>query len=68
MLVSLFFTMIIHENKEAARKACEEYAREVAKLNERLGVWEENEDSCCAIYIQARYREPDGSTQIYTFD
>jgi len=47
--------MKIHPNLESAVEACKIYMTKTEKLREELGVWEENEDSCCAIYICAKY-------------
>jgi hypothetical protein len=52
--------MKIHPNKESAQKAIAEYLRRVSELSETLGVWEENEDSCCNIYAKAKYQDENG--------
>jgi predicted translin family RNA/ssDNA-binding protein len=47
----------LHQSREEAKKACQEYVEALLELQERLGVWEENEDSCSATYVYAEYLE-----------
>ena len=54
---------IIHENIEAARAACTEYVKAIYELQAKLGVWEENEDSCSATYTYARYYDERGNVR-----
>jgi hypothetical protein len=55
----------IHENLEAARKACQEYVHAISELSERLGIVEECDDSCCEIHISAKYKSDDGTILTY---
>lgn len=54
--------MKIHQNKQAALDAIEEYRAALAALSERLGVYDECEDSCCAIYASVQFYADDGKT------
>jgi hypothetical protein len=57
---------IIHANKEAAKEACREYSEAVSQLSAELGVQEECEDSCCAIYVKAQYYGENGEVLTYS--
>jgi hypothetical protein len=57
---------MVHPNKEAAIAACHEYNVEAEKLRQRLGVYEECEDSCCTTYIKTRYVDEHGKEQTYS--
>ena len=54
--------MIIHPNKEEALKALQEFRQTVNELAERLGIREECEDSCCAVYATVQFYADDGKT------
>jgi hypothetical protein len=56
---------LIYEDKARAKAACEEYVRTIHSLQEKLGVWEENEDSCSATWTYARYRDESGKVVDY---
>ena len=56
---------VIHESLAAAKAACEAYVKIMQNHLELLGVWEENEDSCAATYIYARYRDEAGQVKTY---
>lgn len=58
-------TDVIHADKEAAKKACERYSRATERLRERLGVWEENEDSCTVTYVYTKCRDESGKIVDY---
>jgi hypothetical protein len=60
--------MIIHKDIETARIRCEDYARELRELQERIGVYEEHEDSCTSVYIMADYYDQDGNKRTYYFN
>ena len=55
----------IHENKEAAKEACEIYSILVFDLQKQHGVWEENGDSCVTTYICAKYFDENGKIQTF---
>lgn len=59
---------IIHENAQAAKTACEEYIKAIYDLQAKLGVWEENEDSCSATHTYARYYDETGKVKNYCLD
>jgi len=50
----------IHENAQAAKTACEEYNKAICELQAKLGVWEENEDSCTSTSLYTKYRDSMG--------
>lgn len=54
--------MKIHRNKQEALAALKEYRDTVSALAERLGVHEECEDSCCAVYDSVKFYADDGKT------
>jgi hypothetical protein len=54
--------MKIHPNKQAALAAIKEYRDTVNALSERLGVYEECEDSCCGVYASVQFYADDGKT------
>jgi hypothetical protein len=58
--------MKIHANLNEAKLAIYEYTKLRDDLSERLGVYEECEDSCCGrscgIYATAKYYGSDGKT------
>jgi hypothetical protein len=54
--------MTIYPNKKAALEAIKEYRDTVNDLSERLGVYEECEDSCCAVYASVQFYAGDGKT------
>ena len=56
---------IIYDDKAGAKAACEEYVKAMHDLQEKLGVWEENEDSCSATWAYARYRDESGKVVNY---
>lgn len=56
---------IIHKDKKAAKLACEEFEKEISRLTEKLGVWEENDDSCSDSRIYARYYSENGEVEFY---
>ena len=56
----------IHENAQAAKNACEQYIKAMHDLQAKLGVWEENEDSCCAVITYARYYDETGKVKFYS--
>ncbi len=59
--------MKIHPNREAAEKACEEYAKSLSELSERFGVHEFCEDSSASIFITAKYHDQEGKVQTYYY-
>lgn len=56
---------IIHNDKSAAKSACEQYVAAMHDLQSKLGVWEENDDSCSATWAYARYRDESGKVVNY---
>ncbi len=54
--------MKIHQNKQEAIDALKEYRAAVDALQEKLGIIDECEDSCCAIYSTVRFYGSDGKT------
>ena len=54
--------MKIHSNKEAAMDALKEYREAVEALQEKLGVIDECEDSCCGTYSTVQFYSTDGKT------
>ena len=54
--------MIIHQNQQAAMNAIKEYQEAVAALQEKLGVIDECEDSCCVTYSKVQFYYTDGKT------
>lgn len=54
---------IIHKNKASAISACNEFGKRVNNLMEELGVWEENQDSECDIYLYAKYYNEQGEIE-----
>ena len=54
--------MKIHPNKQAAIDAIKEYREAVGALQEKLGVIDECEDSCCGTYSTAQFYSGDGKT------
>jgi hypothetical protein len=55
----------IYKTIEAAKAACQEYVDAIHALQDKLGVWEENEDSCSATYTYAHYRDECGNVKKY---
>ena len=51
---------IIHDNIEAAKKACQEYLEGVQALQEQLGVVEEALDTCIETIVIAQYWDEKG--------
>lgn len=56
---------IIYNDKESAKAACEKYVKSMHDLQEKLGVWEENDDSCSETRAYARYRDESGKVVDY---
>ena len=54
--------MKIHQNKQAAMAALKEYQATVYELQEKLGIIDECEDSCCAVYSTVQFYGSDGKT------
>ena len=50
----------VHENKNLAKAACDQYIKEIYELQDKFGVWEENDDSCSETFIYARYYNESG--------
>lgn len=57
---------MIHPNREAAQKACEDYERALHEAREKYGAYEECDDSCCDVYICAQYLDKDGDEQKFS--
>lgn len=57
---------LIHSSKEEAKRACEEYVKEIQSLQERFGTWEENDDSCVMTFVYTRYRDESGEIKKYS--
>ena len=45
---------------KAAQEVCEHYIALIADFQQRLGVWEENEDSCATTYVYAKFYDENG--------
>jgi hypothetical protein len=58
---------IIYENLEQAKAAVREYTEALTLLQARLGVWEENEDSCSQTWAYVRYRNENGEVMKYCY-
>ena len=56
---------IIYDDKASAKAACEGYLKVTNELQQKLGVWEENEDSCTLTFVYARYRNESGKVVNY---
>jgi len=56
---------IIYNNIASAKAACEQYVQAIGDLQESLGVWEENEDSCTSTWVYARYLDESGKVVNY---
>lgn len=51
----------IHNSRTEAFAACREYQERLYALQEEMGVWEENEDSCCSVFVYAKYKDEEGN-------
>jgi hypothetical protein len=58
---------IIYDNKASAKAACEQYEKALHDLQEKLGVWEENEDSYVSTHIYTQYRNESGKVVEYCY-
>jgi hypothetical protein len=58
---------IIYDNMASAKAACKQYAKALHDLQEKLGVWEENEDSCVSTHIYTQYRDESGKVVEYCY-
>lgn len=58
---------IIYDDKASAKAACEQYVNALHNIQEKLGVWEENEDSCVATHTYTRYRDESGKVVKYYY-
>ena len=56
---------IIYDNRASAKAACEEYVKAMHDLQEKLGVWEENDDSCSETRAYAQCRDESGKVVNY---
>ena len=54
--------MKIHPNKQAAMDAIKEYQEAVEALQEKMGVIDECEDSCCSVYSTVQFYSTDRKT------
>jgi len=55
----------IHENREAAKEACEKYIAAIANLKNEIGVFNENDEHKAAIgYICAWYYNENGEVEM----
>ena len=59
---------IIHKDKDSAKIACEQYVTAMLDLQSKLGVWEENDDSCSATRVYTQYRDEIGKITNYCHD
>lgn len=57
--------MKIHKDIEAAKLACENYLKQLDELQEKYGISEECEDSCCPVYVIAKYYDKDGNVKTH---
>jgi hypothetical protein len=55
-----------HSNLQEAKKACQQYVEKNNALQEQFQVWEENEDSSCAVYVKAYYLDENGQKKHIT--
>jgi len=55
---------MIHKNKEDAQAAIKEYNEALVALQEKLGIWEECEDSCVDTHTYAEFHTEDGETRV----
>ena len=53
----------IYESREEAKEALRQYKERFDALQEEFGVWEENEDSCCNVWVYTRYYDKNGTIQ-----
>lgn len=58
---------MIYNSKEEAKAAVAKYIDEARNLRERLGVWEEGEDSCCDTAAKANYKDENGRIREYVY-
>jgi regulator of sigma D len=54
---------MIYPNKSAAQDALSEAENRLSAIMEELGLRFECEDSCCATYFSAEYRDENGRLQ-----
>lgn len=59
-------TIDIHENHAMAVHHCKAFEEELYKLQERYGVWIENDDSCSENRICCNYRTETGEIKRYS--
>ena len=57
--------MKLHDDKESAKEACEEYSKAIRDMQERFRVWEENELSCTFTFVYAKYVDETGKIVNY---
>lgn len=57
---------MIHETLEQAKAFIAAYEAAMTALREACGVWEECDDSCCDVYLKAKYRDKHGAVRTYT--
>jgi len=55
----------VHESHSEAIRACNKYLEKLRSLQDKYGVWEENDDSCVETRTMAKYRDQNGDTQIH---
>lgn len=59
---------IIYPDKMQAIDACRDYANAIIDLQNKLGIWETCDDSCCGTYYHVKYYEEDGIVKTFTYD
>ena len=57
---------IIYASHGHAATACRQYAESMQFLQEKFGIFESCDDSCCATYIHAKYYDENGNIITYT--
>jgi hypothetical protein len=58
---------IIYNTRDEAAAACKAYIDAMRDLQERLGIFEDCDDSCVQNYVNAKYRHEDGTILTYTY-
>lgn len=55
--------MKIHENKETAQKALNNYTKAIEELSDKFSCWDSCEDSCLEVYTETEYYDENGNVK-----
>ena len=58
---------VIYNTLDDAKAACKAYVDAMRDLQERLGIYETSDDSCCSTYVHAKWRNADGVIVEYAY-